>query len=135
MTKSKAALLFKKPGALSPSAVQGELMNYQTSNAARDITAHIGALELSALNAFDDSALEATIHAGPGPTMPPRPGARGCFGIDDGALETIVQVGPGPSGLTRFPACMPRIDDGELEATVHAGPSTHPFRSVRDQVD
>ena len=104
-------------------------MNHQTSNAGRDITAHIGALELSAINAFDDGALEATVHAGPGPSFPPSLPPM-CRRIDDGALEASIQVGPGPSGLTRFPSCMPRIDDGELEATVHAGPSTHLRRST-----
>ena len=133
-------------------------MNYQTSNAGRDITAHIGALELSAINAFDDGALEASVNMGPpaptmglncltqlncrpriddgalestvqaGPSTMP-PACRRTF-IDDSTLETIVQAGPGPSGVTRFPVCMPRIDDGELEATVHAGPSTHLRRST-----
>ena len=101
-------------------------MNYQTSNAGRDVTAHIGALELGAIHSFDDSALESTVQAGPS-TMPPA--CRRTF-IDDGELETTIQVGPGPSGLTRFPTCMPRIDDSDLEATVHAGPSTHLRRST-----
>ncbi len=125
-------------------------MNYQISNAGRDITAHIGALEIGAINGFDDGALEATVYAGPSthlrrstvclniddraleasiqagpsPTMPGYPGCR--FRIEDGELEATVQVGPGPNGLTRFPVCMPRIDDGALEAAVQAGPQTMP---------
>lgn len=101
-------------------------MNYQTSNAGRDITAHIGALELSAINAFDDGTLEASVNMGPpAPTM-----GLNCLTqlncrprIDDGALEATVQAGPS----TMPPACRRTfIDDGDLEATLHAGPMTRP---------
>ena len=94
-------------------------MNQQTLNGASDVSARIGALELGAINSFDDSTLEAAHSVFAGPTMP---GSLGCRPYADSELEVSIQVGPGPSGLTRFPTCMPRIDDGALEAFVQAGP-------------
>ena len=67
-------------------------MNHQIVS---DVSARIGALELGAINAVDDGALESAHSVFAGPTMP---GSFGCRPYaDDGALETSIQAGPGPT--------------------------------------
>lgn len=105
-------------------------MNYQTLNGGSDISARIGALELGALNAVDDAALEATVQAGPSTFRP------ACPFIDDEGLECVaVQSSVGP---TANPAFCYHIDAGALEASAvtAAGPGhTQPIVSCRMYID
>ena len=77
---------------------------------------------------INDGALEASIHAAPS-TLHRLPGGA-CVAIDDSAPENIALLNPQypPGMFTRMPFCPPRIDDGALEAaiTISAGPTSSP---------
>jgi hypothetical protein len=94
------------------------MMNYHATG---DVSARIGALELGAINAWDDGALEASTTVSAGPT---RVGMPGCLPFADEQLEAAAYAGPAPrpTGGIKLPGggC---IDDGVFEETVQAGPN------------
>ena len=98
-------------------------MNPQTLNGERDISAHIGALELGAIKAVDDGELEATVHAGPSTHLRR---STVCLNIDDGAFEATIHAGPNAQVTllrnSRRGCEFVEVKDDVLEATVQAGP-------------